>query len=754
MARILAWCDSPTAPTGFGRSAAHILHALHRAGHTITQLAVNFDPDKLAEIPWRVFSPVDRGSDSYGLQVLGPILAKHPQDMLWTTFDPEVPWKYLVPGVQPDVDALNLLFSLKQTNPGFRMLGWFPVDGGPLTPMEMAVLGEGPYFDAPVTMSPHVYDLITDTVKVKGLTPDPEGIRARLRVIPHGVELEKYRIPNRDERAAAKQRMGLNPDQFVILTVERNQLRKQNYLAHEVLEELLRQRPKLRGEVVLYQHCYPDEMNEGCRMGWNLPDTAWRYGLRPGQDIIWPNDPSAHVSDEEMARTVYACADVFLSTSTGEGFQYPAWEALACGVPLVVPNCTARAAWFHDAPNVHLYETRERAFVMPHAYGRRMNFPVASDAVHIITQLMTSRRRKFRKASEAGREFVAKHASVQDVQKQWVDLVAEEEEKLQAERKGANLTVVGDTADVLVTMLEKPGLGDVLMAAPALRALREKGTVRLRVPREHLDMARLFNLADQYETADTPGAIAGRVHCVEDLYREGDTGEWGDPNVSRVETIAEHLGVDVADLELFVATLPQHLEQGLSAKFLEQFGIDLAMCVVLAFESGNPHRALPRGYLLQMFNQLKRLDLVPLVVGAQPLGIRLHGVVDMTGQADLPTLVGLIGGAGAVVSTDSASLHFAAALGTPLVGCFPTVTPASRMRYYTNTWVALTPEPKEVEGEQWPPGAYPKAPHGAWVKSFTAERMAGALAKLLGAEVDSGPRIIRPTDEQVAAVGK
>lgn len=745
MARILAWCDSTTAATGFGRSAAHILHALHRAGHTITQLAVNFDPDKVGDIPWRVYSPVDRKNDPYGLQVLGTVLTQHRHDMLWTTFDPEVPWKYLVPGMKPEADVLNLLHSLKESNPGFKTLGWFPVDGGPLSPMEMAVLGEGPYFDVPVTMSPHVYDLIADTVKLKGLKPNMDVMRKRLRIIPHGVDLNRYSIPTPEEHADAKRRMGLDPGQFVILQVERNQVRKQNYLGLETLEGILRRQPKLRGKVVLYQHCFPDELNQGCGLGWDLPEMAWRYGLKAREDVIWPTIPNANVSDEEMARTVFACADMFLSTSTGEGFQYPAWEALACGVPLVVPNCTSRRAWFKDAPNVHLYETRERALNMPRAYGRRMNFPVAASAASIITHMVTSKRRKFQRKAEAGRAFVEKHANLPDVQKQWVDLVAEQERALYAERSKSGITVPGDSVDVLVAMEANPGLGDMLMAGPALRALREHGKVRLRIPRSHLDVARLFGLADQYETSATDGAIAARVHCLTELYHPKHTGTWGDPNRSRVETIAEHLGVETTALEPFVATLPQGLEEGVTARFLEQFGLDLAMCVVLVFESSNPHRALPKAYLQQTFGRLKRLDLVPVVVGSKPLGIRLHGVVDMTGQTDLATLVGLIAGAGAAICTDSSTLHFAAALGTPLVGCFPLMVPYSCLRYYSGPCVTLTPDPKEVDGEAWPPGPFPKAAPGEWTKSFTAERMVNALERLLGKDA-SEPRIIRPVE--------
>ena len=122
MARILAWCDAPTAHTGFGRSAQHILHAFHDAGHELVQLAVNLDPATVKDIPWVVHAPNDRANDPYGLNDLARIIVNEPLDMLWTTFDPEVPWKYVLPGTDPPTSALDVIHSLKATNPGFRTI--------------------------------------------------------------------------------------------------------------------------------------------------------------------------------------------------------------------------------------------------------------------------------------------------------------------------------------------------------------------------------------------------------------------------------------------------------------------------------------------------------------------------------------------------------------------------------------------------------------------------------------------------------
>lgn len=747
--RIFAWCDAPTAPTGFGRSAKHALHALHRAGHELVQLAVNLDQHTAADIPWPVVQPTFRNEDPYGLRDLAEVLGRHgPFDALWTTFDPEVPWRYEVPG--KGCDALRYLMQLRNANPGFRMVGWFPVDGGPLRDMEMFVLGLGGAFDAPVTMSPHVHDLMAWTLELRGMPeklgakPDVEAIRARLRVIPHGVDLQGYKVPTREERAEAKRRMGIDPKAQVVLQLERNQARKQNYIGHYIMEHLFKRWPDLRGKVVLYQHMQPDEESQGCRIGYDLPQVALNYGLKPGRDVLWP---PGFLPEEELARTVYAAADAFLSTSTGEGFQYPAWEALACGVPIVVPNDSAREAWFGrlKAPNAHLYKVMPRDRMLPGGYNRRMSSPIAAEGALTLRKVLKQGVQP--KLSERGRQFVQEHADARDVQRQWVELMAEQEAELVKQRKGMQVVVQGVLPErsLLVEMLHGPGLGDLVMAGPALRALKRMEpdrTIRLGIPRSHLEMAKMLQLADEYDVQGV--GEANRHLAIHDLYHPKHQGDWGNPRVHRSEVIARHLGVPLAELEPFAASLDPQLMAQVRAQFMEAFDVDPASCVAVALESSNPHRAMPTQYVHQVAAGVKRMGATPMLVGSRKLGVRTHGVVDLTGQTDLPYLMGLLSLVGAAVCTDSAVLHLAAATGTPVVGCFTQFLPQARLGYYESPWVAVVPpEGAELEGERFPAGPHPKAQPGEWAALLQPGTMVEALAKLMGLERPE-PKLVVP----------
>lgn len=755
MARIFAWCDSPTAPTGFGRSVQHVLGALHAAGHEIVQLAVNLDLGTVGNIPWRVFAPTDRANDPYGVNDLAQVVMREaPFDVVWTTFDPEVPWKYGIPGTNPQVDALNFLQALRGESNGCKFAGWFPVDGGPLSNYELGVLGLSPAFDLVATMSPHVHDLMEWTLKLRGGQADRKQIESRIQVCPHGVDLDRYRIPTPEEKRQARAALGIPIDALVVLQVERNQQRKQNYLGLEVAERLLRRRPEWRGRLVLYQHMQPDEENTGCRVGFNLPELAWRYGLRAGQDVMWPR---GFVSEADMVQHVYACADAFLSTSTGEGFQYPAWEALACGLPIVVPRDSARAAWFPSCPNAHLYKTEDRALVMRGGYNRRMGMPSAEAAAAVLPPILEG---KTPRSAEPGRAWVGRTAELKQVQAWWVERIAKLAEDLVAERKKARIAVAGTVPTALVTMEHAPGLGDLVMAAPALRALRGAVShMRLRVPRTHLDLARLLDVAHDYATRPAPGdegaSIVAHLH---ELYWPEDTGGWGDPRRHRAEVVADFLdararmdGYVRANLATTSVDCGEEIRGPVRAKFLEAFGLSPTECIGVALQSGSPHRALPDGYAMPLCAAIKSMGAVPVLLGGRALGVRTHGVLDLTGQTDLRFLVGLLDLLGAVVTTDSSTFHLAAMQGTPTVCAFTLVEPEARAKYYGARIRSITPSESEVDGEQWPAGHKPKARPGAWPATIKLDSLLAALRELTGIG-DGGPRILRPTDAQVAAV--
>ncbi len=746
MARILAWSDHPNAPTGFGRSANHVLYALHEAGHEIIQLAVN--ADGAAPAPWDIRVPSAGGQDPYGLRDLHQLVQTVGRvDAFWTTFDPEIPWRYQVPGA--NTDAMVMLQQLRERMGGMAMLGWFPVDGGPLSDYELGIMSNPLGFDVAATMSPHVHDLVEWTLRLKGHRADMDAVRERMRVIPHGVEMDAYTIPTHEARAAAKQRMGIDPDTFVILQLERNQQRKQNYLALEVMERLLTTQPKLRGKVVLYQHMLQDEETQASTLGFNLPVLAQRYAagpdgaaLVPGKDVLWPG---GFVPEDILRGTVYPAADCFLSVSTGEGFQYPAWEALACGVPLVVPDTDARRAWFKDASNTHLYGATERRLVMRGGYNRRMNIPKPEEAARTIAKLIRRGTPRL-KTREAGRAFVARVADHREVQAAWVELVEEELDKVRSQRMARSIvdlhvTEGKDYAGTLVDCSPAFGVGDTIMAAPALEALRKVGRqVAWALPPEVRWVAEALDVAD---VAAEPIRAAVTVPLHEH-YHPAPSLAWTDPNQNRTEFIAKELAVGPSKLERFQMELPRDAMQQFQAQFLERFGVHPSECVGICLESGSPHRALPKIAALQLAQRVRGLGATPVLVGQTQLPFEHVGLVNLTGRTMPHELLYLCGALGAMVSVDTGPLYLAAVQGTPVVGVFTVVDPSARLRWVgRGTKATVTPPPDvEVAGQTFPAGPFPKAQPGEWAQHVKLADIVKALEAVTGVteelEVEDG----------------
>jgi glycosyltransferase involved in cell wall biosynthesis len=740
--KIFAWCDSPLAPTGFGKSANHVLFALHEAGWDLVQLAVNQDPVLVQQIPWKVYMPLDRAGDPYGLMVLPEILRTERPDMMWTTFDPEVPWKYPVPGVtnpagQP-MNAIDLILSLREANPGFRTMGWMTVDGGPLSEFELAMLGLGPHLDHAVTMSPHVRELVAWTLQLKNQRPNRDAIAERLHVIPGGVDTEKHCVPTREEKAAARHRLGIPQDVFVILQLERNQQRKQNYLGLEVMEILLKRAPGQRGKVLLYQHMISNEDTAGCRLGFDLPNLAWRYGLKAGEDVRWPAD----FMPVDMMPLVYQASDVFLSTSAGEGFQYPAWEALSCGLPLVMPNDTSRAAWLKDVPNVMLYDCADRRVVMKGSYGRRMSDPDPGSAAGKILRLM--KKGPKRGAAIAGHDFVARTAGIEQVQSAWLKVVADQAAALEANRREMDIVIDVDPTTLTVVMEGTTSLSDIVCAAPAVDALRRQADAKscdlhLRVAPAHLPLVKILGCADAYETRPNPG---GGELSIDALYKDGPRNGWGDPAQHRTEVIARHLDVEPDELNPAIAQIPPTVADAVRSRFMDAFGIDPTLCVGISLESVSPHRALPKLYAKILAEGVKGMGLTPVLLGRTALNVTNVGVIDLTGKTDLIYLVGLIEQLSAIVTTDSAILHFAGMVGTPMVACFTIRAPETQLRYYAQPAKSITAI-GPVDGEEFPAGPNTKAAPGAWAATIKPEQILAALRELVGAE-GSGPKILVP----------
>lgn len=136
-----------------------------------------------------------------------------------------------------------------------------------------------------------------------------------------GIDAQSWRVPTPEEKQHIRPIIGLEQDEFVILTVADNQERKFLSRSLEIVAEFGRRvTDKFRYVLVTREH-HPVgmEIRDYARvLGINQKIVIFERGM--GFRELW---------------SIYAAADCFLLTSKAEGLGLPFLEAMAVGVPAV-----------------------------------------------------------------------------------------------------------------------------------------------------------------------------------------------------------------------------------------------------------------------------------------------------------------------------------------------------------------------------------------------------------------------------------
>lgn len=212
-----------------------------------------------------------------------------------------------------------------QNKPSFKSILYFPVDSEP-RPSDMAPLS---VFDVCVTYTEYAKNSIKYLVK--------EALYKKVKVIPHGVNTTDYYELSTEEKVAAKKAIlgDLRKDTFLFGTVNRNSARKD--LASLVVGFGLFKATNPDLDAALYLHCNPVDP-----MGINIERLCERVGLRFGFDVIVPKNFNERegVSEQELNR-IYNAFDIFITTTTAEGWGLSVCEAMATKTLVVCPKHTS-----------------------------------------------------------------------------------------------------------------------------------------------------------------------------------------------------------------------------------------------------------------------------------------------------------------------------------------------------------------------------------------------------------------------------
>lgn len=321
--RVLFVGDSPTVNTGFSRCTREVCNSLISSGYEVVVLGMGYAGDPHS-FPYPIYPCVNRYDKcvSYGGEDRLPIMISRVNPdivvILQDTWNIG-PYFEQLDKVKEVCDKDNILFTIPP------IVGWVAVDSKNQKAESLNRL-------AHVV----VWTKFAGKELVKG------GYGGGYSVIPLGVDTDIF-YP-RDKQESRREIFGdLVPlDAYIVGVVGRNQPRKRLDLTLEYFAEWVNLYSV--SNAYLYLHVAPTG-ERSC----DIRSLIDYYKLN-GRVII--NEPQVGLgNDESLMPTIYSCLDLHITQSQAEGWHLPTLEAMACGVPNLVPDhsCFSANGWCRDA---------------------------------------------------------------------------------------------------------------------------------------------------------------------------------------------------------------------------------------------------------------------------------------------------------------------------------------------------------------------------------------------------------------------
>lgn len=409
MSRVL-WIGDAGCTTGFATATHGIGDRLvNTYGHDVHTLATNYRGDYWPT-PMKLYRPdLVKGGDIYGTSRFLEMIAKIEPEVVIMLNDPYVILRLLFRN-RFDPDLVLARYA--------PLLVYMPVDGtnfphdwgrmpGLVSSIEPIPTRPNPSM-IPVVMSRHGHSLFPNAP-----------------LIYHGVDTDTFR-PLTIERPIisssgdvirnkldAKRLLQLPEDSILITRVDRNSHRKNYADTWKALVPIMHENPNVH----VWWHC----KIEGDDV--ELAQVVSR-DMEIANRFHWPADLNTFVGwNTEDLVAVYNAADIFVSTSWGEGFGLTLGEAAACGVPIVAQNVSSIPEVV--GPGGILLEP-ERMYT-PHSGEDQWlpNVAAFTDAIRTLVNDPEARR----ELGEAGREHVVRSFNWDDAARRFHELITAVGEK-------------------------------------------------------------------------------------------------------------------------------------------------------------------------------------------------------------------------------------------------------------------------------------------------------------------------------------
>ena len=168
---------------------------------------------------------------------------------------------------------------------------------------------------------------------------------SKIKDIPHGANFTDFYPLSLAQKKKAKEKLHKGHD-FVAITVNRNQVRKDMGSLLQGWKVFLDKQTKYKTPV-LYVHA-----NSKDPIGYNLREAQNWIGI-PDENIKYAdfNGGLSPFSNSEL-NEIYNSADVFISTTLGEGWGLTVTEAMQTKTPVICPMHTSLKEITNDGENV------------------------------------------------------------------------------------------------------------------------------------------------------------------------------------------------------------------------------------------------------------------------------------------------------------------------------------------------------------------------------------------------------------------
>lgn len=311
----ILWVGDAVVSSGFARCTHVVCRRLHADGHDVRVLGLNYfgDPHPYPYVIYPCRNPLAHGHDSFGNTRLPYLIHEFEPDVVVILNDP---WN--VPNYIAHIKA-----TLADDFPLPLLVGWLAVDGANQQGYGCNDL-----------------DLVVTWTEYAQRELRRGGYNGPLAQATLGVDLESFyprpRLESRSFLGPLAEKVG---ESLLLGAVGRNQIRKRLDLTIQYFSDLIH---GYDVDAYLYLHVGPTGDT-----GYDLKSLNRYYGVQ--DRVIIGTAALGQGAEERIMPLIYSMLDIYVTTTQGEGFGLPCLEAMACGVPCVVPEWSALAEWPGDA---------------------------------------------------------------------------------------------------------------------------------------------------------------------------------------------------------------------------------------------------------------------------------------------------------------------------------------------------------------------------------------------------------------------